>query len=261
MAVLKISVTHKILPSGESLRCRHSTCHFAHKRAFRRSTELKFSILISTLEFYVTQSDKAFARAFGGVLAILVIITIGVAIAANSIPNPVRDARDSDPRLTKLTDDRIAPFAQVNTGEPIIAAAAPAHGGSAGASAEPRGGEDVYNLACGACHGAGVMGAPKLGDKAVVRLFVQLVRWGKLLDASVVKHGNAVRHGQGFGLVVGHVNYGNPQFVRQIGDLELQRLAQLFVQCAQRLVHQNKFGFKHKRTRQRDPLLLTAGQL
>ncbi len=33
------------------------------------------------------------------------------------------------------------------------------------ASTGPRTGEQVYNTACAACHGAGVAGAPKLGDK------------------------------------------------------------------------------------------------
>ena len=111
----------------------------------------------------MTQSDKSFMRAFGGVLIILFIITIGVGIAANSIPNPVRDSRDSDPRLASLVNDRIAPVGKVNTGDVVIAAAAPA---AAAASAEPRTGEAVYNLACGACHASGVAGAPKMGDKA-----------------------------------------------------------------------------------------------
>jgi cytochrome c5 len=40
------------------------------------------------------------------------------------------------------------------------AAAAPA------AATADLGGEEVYNQACVACHGAGVAGAPKFGDKA-----------------------------------------------------------------------------------------------
>lgn len=35
----------------------------------------------------------------------------------------------------------------------------------AGAASGPRTGEQVYNAVCTACHGAGVAGAPKLGDK------------------------------------------------------------------------------------------------
>ncbi len=34
-----------------------------------------------------------------------------------------------------------------------------------GFAADTAAGEAVYNKSCGACHNAGVMGAPKLGDK------------------------------------------------------------------------------------------------
>ena len=34
------------------------------------------------------------------------------------------------------------------------------------AAAQPKTGEEVYNAACVACHGAGIGGAPKFGDKA-----------------------------------------------------------------------------------------------
>ena len=39
-------------------------------------------------------------------------------------------------------------------------------GGAAVAPAEPRSGEQVYASACTACHGMGVLGAPKTGDTA-----------------------------------------------------------------------------------------------
>lgn len=50
---------------------------------------------------------------------------------------------------------RIAPVASV--------ALAPA---SSGAAAGNRSGEQIYKAVCGACHDAGVAGAPKLGDSA-----------------------------------------------------------------------------------------------
>jgi cytochrome c5 len=49
---------------------------------------------------------------------------------------------------------RIAPIARVE-----LSAAAPAAAGS-------RSGEELYKAICGACHDAGVAGAPKTGDKA-----------------------------------------------------------------------------------------------
>jgi len=52
-------------------------------------------------------------------------------------------------------DDRIAPVATVSMNAAPVAAA----------NAGKRTGEELYNAACLACHGAGVMGAPKAHDK------------------------------------------------------------------------------------------------
>lgn len=53
-------------------------------------------------------------------------------------------------------DERIAPVAEVSmTATPVVAA-----------NAGKRSGEELYNAACAACHGSGVMGAPKAHDKA-----------------------------------------------------------------------------------------------
>ena len=50
---------------------------------------------------------------------------------------------------------RIAPVARVEIAAP-----------AAGAAAGSRSGEQIYKAVCGACHEAGVAGAPKLGDNA-----------------------------------------------------------------------------------------------
>ncbi len=60
---------------------------------------------------------------------------------------------------------RIKPVGQVCVqGEECkgVAAAAPAAAAGGGA----RSGEEVVTASCGACHGSGVLGAPKSGDKA-----------------------------------------------------------------------------------------------
>ena len=61
--------------------------------------------------------------------------------------------------------DRIAPVGDVCL-EGEECAAATAAVASSAASSGPRSGEDIYNTACFACHGAGVAGAPKVGDVA-----------------------------------------------------------------------------------------------
>lgn len=47
---------------------------------------------------------------------------------------------------------------------------------SASASAGPKSPEDIYKGSCSACHGAGVMGAPKFGDAAA---------WGERMNKGI----------------------------------------------------------------------------
>lgn len=56
--------------------------------------------------------------------------------------------------------ERIKPEGEVHI------AGASASGDAAGGGGGPRSGEDIYNSACVACHGAGVLGAPKFQDAA-----------------------------------------------------------------------------------------------
>lgn len=62
-------------------------------------------------------------------------------------------------------EQRIRPIGELvkSEGGAPPPAAAPA---VAAVATKPRSGEEVYQLACTACHGAGVAGAPKTGDKA-----------------------------------------------------------------------------------------------
>jgi cytochrome c5 len=55
----------------------------------------------------------------------------------------------------EAANKRIAPVARVELAAP-----------AAGAAAGSRSGEQIYKAVCGACHEAGVAGAPKLGDNA-----------------------------------------------------------------------------------------------
>lgn len=61
----------------------------------------------------------------------------------------------ADDKEKSDVEKRIAPVGQV-----YIAGAEPV----AAAPTGPRSGEQVYQSACAACHGAGIMGAPKFGD-------------------------------------------------------------------------------------------------
>ena len=72
---------------------------------------------------------------------------------------------------------------------------------------------------------------------------------------------DAVRHGHGFLLVVGHVDERDAYLGLDPLQLDLHRLAQLQVKGTKRLVEKEDTGMVDQRTRQRHALLLPAGEL
>ena len=77
----------------------------------------------------------------------LIVITPAMALAMGSRP------KNTDEEAANV---RILPLAKVKLAPPA----------AAGAAAGSRSGEELYKAVCGACHEAGVAGAPKTGDKA-----------------------------------------------------------------------------------------------
>ena len=62
------------------------------------------------------------------------------------------------------------------------------------------------------------------------------------------------------GLIVRHVHRGDAERIVQAADLRAHLLAQIGIQVGQRFIQQQHLGFDHDRPRQRDALLLAAGQ-
>ncbi|MNM42719.1 hypothetical protein D3C81_535640 [compost metagenome] len=106
-----------------------------------------------------------------------------------------------------------------------------------------------------------VVFADEVGDEGIFRLFVERARRRDLLDFALMEHRHTVGHGQGFALVVGHVDHGHAQALVQVFDFHLHVFTQLFVECAERFVHQHQLRLEHQRAGQCHTLLLTAGQL
>ncbi|WP_206202934.1 c-type cytochrome [Thioalkalivibrio sp. XN8] len=122
------------------------------------------------------EEDRKFFDTFMLVLGALVVISIGIFILANSMAARTQEVHiKEDPAFQQRNVGRIRPVGQVavagadnseirDPGGPRPAlAAAPA------AAAQPAAdltGEDVYKVACTACHGAGIAGAPKTGAVA-----------------------------------------------------------------------------------------------
>jgi len=120
----------------------------------------------------VSKHDDQFFNVFSAVLGILIAITIGIFIFARILGGSMSETHVSnDPLLQKDVAERIKPFGQVavagqDNSAMTIAAPAGAEETKATAAALPANGEETYHAVCSACHGAGVGGAPKFGDKA-----------------------------------------------------------------------------------------------
>ena len=110
--------------------------------------------------------DRKFFDTFMLVLGVLAAVTIGLLVLASMISHRTEGVfQERDPLHQKETLDRIAPVARVAVaGKDNSALAPPAPAQAAAAVDMP--GEQVFQQVCGACHGAGVAGAPKIGDKA-----------------------------------------------------------------------------------------------
>ena len=93
------------------------------------------------------------------------------------------------------------------------------------------------------------------------RRVVELGRGAHLLDPPALHDGDAVGHGEGFLLVVGHVEDRHVEVLLDVLELELHVGAELLVERAQRLVHQEDARPEDEGPRQRDALLLAAGEL
>ncbi|MHC3912266.1 hypothetical protein ACMZ4X_05538 [Achromobacter marplatensis] len=102
--------------------------------------------------------------------------------------------------------------------------------------------------------------AQEVRDEQGARAEVKVGRRAQLFDRAAVHQADAVGHGHGLFLVVRHVHDGGAQLAVDAFDLKLHLVAQLFVQRAQRFVHQDDGRAVDHATRQRDALLLAAGE-
>lgn len=110
--------------------------------------------------------DRKFFDTFMLVLGILLGITIGLVILARIIAsNTTATHKQEDPVYLQEVASRIGPVGRVAVAGQDNSALAPVAAEPAAAAADLPG-DTVYNQACVACHGAGIAGAPKMGDAA-----------------------------------------------------------------------------------------------
>ncbi|MGA7537907.1 MAG: c-type cytochrome [Steroidobacteraceae bacterium] len=123
----------------------------------------------------MSKQDTHFINMFSLVIGILVAIAIVFFVVARGL-GAATEGREmlSEPDYQKAVEARVAPFAQEAVAgqnnaalaiKPMGATTAEAGGGSSGL-AMPTSGRQLFEQTCSACHGAGIAGAPKAGDKA-----------------------------------------------------------------------------------------------
>jgi len=103
--------------------------------------------------------------------------------------------------------------------------------------------------------------ADEVGHERRSRLAIDLERRADLLDRALVHHHDAVGHRERLFLVVGDHDRGDAQAALELPDLVAQVHAHLRVERGEGLVEQQEPRRGRQRARQRDPLLLAAGEL
>jgi hypothetical protein len=106
-----------------------------------------------------------------------------------------------------------------------------------------------------------VRDAEEVRDVGRRRLLVDLLRGAHLLDPTVRHHGDPIRHRQGLFLIVRHVDERDADLLLDRLQLDLEGLAELRVEGAERLVEQQDRRVQDQGASEGDPLLLTAGEL
>ena len=101
----------------------------------------------------------------------------------------------------------------------------------------------------------------EVGDEGGRRAVVQVFRRPDLLDPAPMHHRDPVAHRERLLLIVGHVHEGDADVDLDALELDLEALAELEVEGAERLVEEQHVGLVDQRPRERDALLLPAGQL
>ncbi len=112
-------------------------------------------------------TEKRYALKVSIILGISVVLMLFIFLLVghhHDIPDRVRLDRGALLGTGSSVAERIRPIAQVNVASAETQRAPAKNAGAAPPSG--RDGQQVFQTTCVACHGAGIAGAPKLGDKS-----------------------------------------------------------------------------------------------
>jgi cytochrome c5 len=121
----------------------------------------------------VSKQDTHFFNVFSMVIGLLIVIAVALFALARVVASDTQDKQVLEERqYLENVESRLQPVGKVavagqdNSALAIKAdAGVAAQAGSAG-PALPKSGDETFQQVCSACHGAGIAGAPKAGDKA-----------------------------------------------------------------------------------------------
>jgi cytochrome c5 len=118
----------------------------------------------------VSNQDSKFITNFSLVIGILVVIALLLLTLARSVAARTEVVEVFDDPIyvdtVKANTSAFAKEAVAGQDNSALAIKAPAGAGPAVAMAIPKNGEDLFKGVCSSCHGAGIAGAPKAGDKS-----------------------------------------------------------------------------------------------
>ena len=118
----------------------------------------------------MSKQDTHFFNVFSLVIGLLVAIALALFAFARVVASKTQDKQMLvESHYLKGVDERLAPFARVAVAgqdNSALKIEAPTTAGASAGPAMPKNGDELYEQACKACHGAGIGGAPKAGDSA-----------------------------------------------------------------------------------------------
>jgi cytochrome c5 len=118
----------------------------------------------------VSKQDTHFVNVFSMVIGLLVAVAIGLFALARIVASHTQERQVlTEADYAKNVALRLAPPSQeavAGQDNSAMAIKAPATAAAGSAVAIPKNGTELFEQTCSACHGQGIGGAPRAGDKA-----------------------------------------------------------------------------------------------